>query len=79
MNILSRSWLKLWGVSVASEGKMKRVATSIVGQNISAEMAAFTVSVREETVVKPVPFVYVPHLWEKIQSVLEKNTQYVYY
>ena len=71
------SWLKLWGVSVASEGKMRKAATNIVGENIVAEMAPLSTSVKEDTVVKPVPFVYVPRLGEKIQSVLEKNTEYV--
>ena len=50
------------------------MATSIVGKNISDEMAPFSVSVRAKTMVKPVPSVYLP--WEKIQSVMEKNTQY---
>ena len=41
-------------MSVASEGKMRRVATSIVGENISAEMAPFSVSVIKDTMVTPV-------------------------
>ena len=70
-------WLIEWGVAVASEGKMRREAATIVGDNTAAEVAPFTPSSRDNTVVKPAPFVYVPRLWEKIQSVLEQNIRSV--
>ena len=74
---LNHRWLKEWGVAVASEGKMRREAAEIVGDNIAAEVAPFTAP-RDNTVLQPAPFVYVPHLWEKVQSVLEQNRQYEY-
>ena len=65
----------MWGVQVASEGKMRSEASSIVGKNIAAERAPFLLSSRSGSEIQPAPFVYVPHLWEKIQSVLEQNLE----
>lgn len=56
---------------------MRKEAAEIVGDNIAAELAPFTAA-RENTVIKPAPFVYVPRLWERVQSVLEQNLQYEY-
>ena len=64
----------MWGVQVASEGKMRSEASSIVGE-IAAEIAPFSLSSRSGSEIPPAPFVYVPHLWEKIQSVLEQNLE----
>ena len=54
---------------------MRSEASSIVGENIAAEIAPFSLSSRSGSEIQPAPFVYVPHLWEKIQSVLEQNLE----
>ena len=69
-------WMKMWGVQVASEGRMRKEASSLVGNNIAAEVAPFTSAMsRNGCEVRPAPFVYVPHLWEKIESVLEQHLE----
>ena len=48
---LNHRWLKEWGVAVASEGKMRREAAEVVGDNIAAEVPPFTAS-RDNTVLQ---------------------------
>ena len=69
----------MWGVAVASEGKMRSEAGKIVGENIAAELAPLSSATKDSTEIRPAPFVYIPNLWNKIQSVLEqksKSTRY---
>ena len=59
-------WLKTLSISIASERQQRSLAKSIVGENIVAEMGAFTKRLDgcgEEICV--VPFVYVPKLDSK--------------
>ena len=54
---------------------MRKEAGSITGDNIAAGIAPFSPSSKETTEIRPAPFVYVPHLWQKIQSILEQNRE----
>ena len=65
----------MWGVAVASEGKMRSEAGKILGENMAAELAPFSSATKDSTEIRPAPFVYVPNLWDKIQSVLEQNQE----
>ena len=64
---------------MASESKMRREASSLIGENIVAEIAPFSPapSVKDGSEIRPSPFVYVPRLWEKIQSILELSKNYM--
>ena len=61
--------MHMWEVQVALEGKMRREASSLVVENIIAEIAPFSPapSVKDGSEIRPSPFMYVPPLWEKIQ------------
>ena len=50
-------WLKVWGVQVASEGEMRSEASSVVGVNIAAEIALFSLSSRSGSDIQPAPLV----------------------
>jgi len=67
-------WLKEWGVVIASEGKMRAEAGRLIGDNLAAEIAPFSFSSKESGIeIKPAPFVFVPHLWNKVLWMLEEN------
>lgn len=64
-------------ISIASERQQRSLAKSIVGENIVAEMGAFTKKLDgggEE--ICEVPFVYVPNLIAKVSDLVEKHRQY---
>ena len=62
-------------ISIASERKQRPLAKSIVGENLVAEMGAFTKRLDEggEEICE-VPFVYIPNLIIKVS--VEKHRQY---
>lgn len=61
-------------MGIASEGKMRAEAGRLTGDNLAAESVPFSFSSKESGVdIKPAPFVYVPHLWDKVQWLLEEN------
>ena len=64
-------------ISIASERKQRPLAKSIVGENVVAEMGAFTKQLDgggEE--ICEVPFVYIPNLIIKVSDLVEKHRQY---
>lgn len=64
----------MWGVSIASEGKMRKEASRLVGDNIDAESVPFTSNHKDGgQVIKTAPLAFVPHLWEKIRDLLDQN------
>ena len=65
-------------VNLAGERQQRKLADSIVGDNISAEKGAFTFPTEkggEE--IREVPFVYVKNLIAKIADVLEHHERQV--
>lgn len=70
-------WFKTWGVSIASERKMRVRAGELVGDHIVAEKAPFSFKLDgggEE--IRLAPFVYVKDLKDKIESILEQKERY---
>ena len=70
-------WLKTLNISVGSEVKQRALAKEIVGDNLTAEMGAFTVK-RDGggEWVKEVPFVYVPNLIRRASDLVEQHQRY---
>ena len=67
----------MWGVSIASEGNMRKRAKHIVGENLAAEYVPMTFSLKEGgEEVKPAPYSYIPDLWEKIETTIYENERY---
>ena len=64
-------------VKIASEKKMRAEANSLIGiDNLKCQLVPFTFPVKDgrHTVeIKNVPMCYTPHLWEKIQHILNSN------
>ena len=60
-------------MSFASEEKMRAEARGQVGgDHLVGEAAPFRSGGVQ---IKPAPFVFVPHLWDKIQAALEMNSR----
>ena len=70
-------WLKSFKVSFASEGKQRAMAKNLIGDNLRAEMGAFT-SRREGggEEIRETPFVCVPNLIAKVSDILSLNDRY---
>ena len=63
-----------WGLTLASERRMRKVASEMVGDNLDAELAPMSFSHRDGgEVIKEVPIAYIPRLWEKIEDLLNQN------
>ena len=41
-NIFFNRWMKMWGVSIATENKMRGEAAALVGDNVHAELVPFS-------------------------------------
>ena len=67
--------MKMWGVAIASENRMRKEATDLVGDNLEAELApmSFTHKDGGET-IKDAPIAYIPVLWEKVKDLLDQNS-----
>eukprot|EP00731_Ephydatia_muelleri_P036064 Em0197g9a len=69
-----RRWLKAWGIQLASEQKMRQRASALIGTNMSAEMIPLLFKHKGGAdEIKPAPIAYIPHLWARIQTLLEQN------
>ncbi len=65
-------------VHIASEGKMRKLAKEIVGDNMVSENGAFTFpSDKGGEEIKEVPFVYVPNFIAKVADVISQHERYV--
>ena len=53
-------------MSIASEHSQRKLAKTIVGDNLVAEKGAFSVSTDHGDEIREVPFVYYPNLIAKI-------------
>ena len=63
-----------WGLTLASEKRMREVASELVGDNLEAELAPMSFSHRDGgEVIKEAPIAYIPRLWEKIEDLLKNS------
>ena len=63
-------------IAVASECKQRSLVKDIVGDNIVAEVGAFTFSPKDGgEEIREVPFVYVPNLVRKVADVIEEHSK----
>ena len=70
-------WLKTLHISVGSEVKQRALAKDILGDNLVAEMGAFTF--RRDgggEDIKEAPFVYVPNLIKRAVDLIEEHKRY---
>ena len=71
-------WFKVWGVSIASERKMRVRAKELVGDHLVAEKAPFSFSLKEGgEEIRVAPYVYVASLWDKVSSMLDQLDRYI--
>ena len=63
-----------WGLTIASEKRMRKVASELVGDNLEAELALMSFSHKDGEVIKEAPIAYISHLWEKIVDLLNQNS-----
>ena len=67
-------WFKAWGVSIASERKMRTKAKEMVGDCLEAENVPFSFSLKEGgEEMRLAPYAYVTSLWERIEALLDQN------
>jgi hypothetical protein len=70
-------WMKVWNISLGTEGKERSLARELIGPNITSESVAFTFSLDgggEE--LRRAPMAYVPDLPAKVTQLLEQNDRY---
>ena len=68
-------WMSEWGITLASERRMRKEASDLVGDNLEAELAPMSFTHKDGgEVIRDAPLAYVPNLWEKIQDLLEQNS-----
>ena len=71
--------MKIWGIQIASERRLRLVATELsIDNNVVAENALFSFPLKsggEE--LRPAPIAYLPHLKCKILDLLNKNERYI--
>ena len=61
----------MWQIEVASKKKMRLKADDLLGDNFKAEMVPLHLSIR--IVIKPAPLAYIPHLWDRVENILEQS------
>ena len=63
-----------WGLTIASEKRMRKVASELIGDNLEAELAPMSFSHKDGgEVIKEAPIAYILRLWEKIED-LNQNS-----
>ena len=50
------------------------MASELIGDNLEAELAPVSFSDKDGEVIKEDPIAYIPHLWEKIEDLLNQNS-----
>ena len=69
-------WMKMWGISIAAEGKMRQEARELVGDEVHSELVPFSFSHKDGgEVIKSAAMAYITDVWGKIQDLLEKNDE----
>ena len=67
----------MWGVSIAAEKKMRQEAADLIGDDIKAEMVPFSFTHKDGgDLVKPAPMAYIPDIWQKVQDLLDQNSDH---
>ena len=67
-------WLKMWQIEVASEKKMRLKADDLLGDNFKAEMVPLSFKHQNSgNIIKPAPLAYIPHLWDRVENILEQS------
>lgn len=65
----------MWGLGLASEGKMRKEATKLVGKNLDAEIVPFAFPHKDGgQVIKNAPYAFIPNLWDKVKDLLDQNS-----
>ena len=63
-------WFKVWGVSIASERKMRERAKDLVGDHLLAEKAPFSFTLKDGgEEIRCAPYA---NLWDKVTSMLDQ-------
>jgi hypothetical protein len=66
--------MKMWGIAIAAEGKMRQEAKEIFGDDVCCESVPFSYSHKDGgEIIKPAAMAYISNLWQKIQGLLESN------
>eukprot|EP00731_Ephydatia_muelleri_P012852 Em0007g162a len=69
-----RRWLQMWKIDMSSESHMRVRANDLIGSNIHAEMVPLSFQHKDGgEVIKQAPIASIPHLWDRIVTVLEQN------
>ena len=69
--------MKSLNISVGSEVRQRKLAKEIIGDNVVAELGAFTFKREgggEE--IREVPFVYIPNIIRKATDLIEDHTRF---
>lgn len=69
-------WLKEWGLSMSSEKKQRVAAHQLIGDNLEAESIPLTFPLKRGEEVRAAAVCYVPHMVDKVVSLLEENEKY---
>ncbi len=71
--------MKSLGVAFASEKRMRERANCFIGDNLRTELAPMSFPLKTGgDVIKNVPLSVIPHLWSKINDLLDQNERYVF-
>lgn len=73
MSTAIHRWFKEFNVAIASEGRQRIMANSIIGDDLLAEMGAFTFTVDKGEEFQKVPFVYYPNFIAKVADLVDKH------
>ena len=72
-------WFKAHGVVIPSEKRQRHLSEDILGDNLEAEEAPFTITLRHGGEdLRPAPLVFVPDLVTLVFQYLEQNQRYRY-
>lgn len=66
--------MRIWHISLGTEGKERSLAYELIGPNLASESVAFTFSLDgggEE--LRKAPIAYVPDLPAKVRQLLDQN------
>ena len=55
----------MWGISIAAEGKMRKEAKEIVGDDVCSESVPFSFSHKDGGEIKPAAMAHISDLWKK--------------
>ena len=65
----------MWGIAMASEKRMRKEATQLVGDNLEAELAPMSFSQKDGgEMIRDAPIAYIPVLWDKVKDLLDQNS-----